>query len=1321
MKKLYSIFLLFMVMGVISTSITQAQGGDDISFGRITTEDGLPHNTVRTIVEDQQGFIWIGTRDGLARYDGVDFKVYKHDRDNPNSITDNHIRAIVVDPSGILWVGTENDGLNKFDPATETFTPYRHDKDAPNSLSHPNVFSLYQDQHGILWIGGRDGHLNKFDPTTETFTHYINSDLLGNSRIHTIRGDESGMLWLALDNGLVQFNPKTETFTPYFFDANHIKMVYDYQQSNISWIDPDGSKLNQFDSDVEQFVQYQYDPNNANSFSYDTLMVVYEDRSGALWGASTSSDIGIDVGLSRYNPNTQQFSHYTYDSLNPYSLSNNIINVVFEDRTGMLWFGTQGNGISTFSPIRQKFTVYKPDVNNPDGLSDNNILTVYEDSTGLLWVGHVNGLETFDRKIRKVIDRYQHNPDDPNSISKGTWWWTFYEDQFGDVWMGGWDAGLNRFNRKTGKFQHYYHDADDPHSLGGNNVISILEDRSGTLWVGAGGLNRFDRETQQFQVYRPDPENPNSVSDGDIDGIYEDSDGILWLTTWNGGLNRFDKETESFTQYRQDAKDPTSIISNGTNDFLEDQAGRLWVSTVGGLCQLHPETDVFTCYVEKDGLPGNRVGHMLEDKQGNLWLATFNGLSKFNPAKKTFRNYDKYDGLPSNALDYSYQNEQGEMFFGIANTFITFDPETLKDNPDDPPVVLTNMNLFNNPVPISGDSILQKGIWETDSVSLSYDQYIVSFEFASLSYIAPEKNRYQYKLDGLETEWNEVDSSRRFATYTSLPAGDYVFQVRGSNNDGKFSEYEVALNVTITPPWWETTWFRSLAAFLIVGFAVVGYRWRVYAIEQRNRELEMQVTERTAELVIAKEKAEVANKAKSTFLSSMSHELRTPLNGILGYAQILKREPDLSANQLEGLNIIHDSGNHLLTLINDVLDIAKIEAGKLEIYPTPVNLPKLLDSVVSVMRLETQQKEIEFIYDAPHDLPVAALADEKRLRQILLNLLDNAVKFTNEGTVELIIKNGELRMENDKTTSVLHFSITDTGIGITADQLAKIFKPFEQVGDVEQKQKGTGLGLAISRQLVNLMGGEIRVESEVGHGSTFWFEITVPVLEKTVLEKESEEQHSITGYQGQQRHILVVDDREENRLVLQNLLEPIGFEITIATNGQEGIDLAQAIQPDLILMDLVMPIMTGFEAVKIIRQLPVTKDVPIIAISASAFEADKEKSLIIGCQSFLSKPVEVDKLFSLMEEYLGLKWTYGKEIETLPRSVAMEEIIPPPQLELELLYELTMYGNMERVQEKTRQLEEIDGKYTPFAQKVRYHAQKLEDEPIMELLEQFMM
>lgn len=499
------------------------------------------------------------------------------------------------------------------------------------------------------------------------------------------------------------------------------------------------------------------------------------------------------------------------------------------------------------------------------------------------------------------------------------------------------------------------------------------------------------------------------------------------------------------------------------------------------------------------------------------------------------------------------------------------------------------------------------------------------------------------------------------------------------------------------------------------------------ALEKNNEKLETRVIERTAQLATAKEKAESANRAKSEFLSNMSHELRTPLNGILGFAQILKRDRNLTTQQLDGINIIQQSGTHLLTLINDILDLAKIEARKMDLYPTDFCFQTFLEEIVGIIRMRALEKDVFFKCEFQGNLPIGIQADEKRLRQILLNLLGNAVKFTDRGQVTLRVStNNQISASAENPLQqTIRFEIIDTGMGITPEQLKKLFRPFAQFGDAVQRADGTGLGLVITRQLVELMEGDLKVESELGKGTTFWFKVMLPVVNLPNLQNQPLK-GQINSYTGKKRKILVVDDKQENRLVLLSMLEPLGFEIILAEDVQQEVEMARATRPDLILTDLVMPIKSGFSAVQVIRQIPEICDVPIIAVSASVPNADRHQCIVAGCQAFLPKPIDEQQLMLLLEEYLQLEWIYEEAseppaVQVRERGLSLDKpLIVPPLEELEVLYELAMLGSMRKIRERALYLEELDEHYCPFANLLKELAQGFQEKAIVALIKKYL-
>ena len=849
------------------TSATPASGTRSegpVRFERISTQHGLSNSTVRCIFQDSRGFMWFGTEDGLNRYDGYSFSVYRHDPEDPNSLASNDVRALAEDQNGIMWVGTWGGGLDRFDPETGMFTHFQHNPDLPWSQSGPSsnyVVSIAEDHEGALWIAASASGVDRFDPQTGEFTHA--HSLSGfSSEIRDIHVDRSGVIWFAtVGRGLYSLDRSTLTGEgdtggvpdayavipalgdidfyihnpndPHSLSSDLVLSIYE-DSKGMLWVGT-SEGLNRLDQNTGQFTRYRHHPGRSHSLSSDIVFSIYEDREGTLW-------VGTLDGLNILSSDTGWFTHYRNVPNDPYSLSSNFVVSLYEDQAGTLWVGTVGGGVNKADSFSARFAQYQNDPNDDNSLNNNFVQAILEDRDGALWIGTLGGgLNRLDRATRQW-DHYVNLVGDPSSLSSNLVQ-SVYQDAQGVLWVGTDGNGLNRFDPQTERVVYYHHDPSDPGSLSGDDVGWILEDAHGVLWLGTNaGLERFDREEERFTLYLSYP----------VSHIYQDSEGALWLST-NIGLHKYDRR---FTYYQHDPQDPSTLSDNRVIVVMEDHSGVLWVGTAGGLNRFDRASQTFVRYTEEDGLPHNAILGILEDQQGNLWLSTENGLSRFDPQTQVFTNYDIRDGLQGSLFVQRsfYKSDDGEMFFGGVNGFNAFYPEDIEDNPHPPPIVLTSLTLNGEEINVGAP------VEALEAVTFRWPDDSFEFEFAALNYSQPDKNVYAYMLEGFDEDWLYV-GGRRFGRYTNLPGGTYTLRLKGTNNDGVWNEGGTSLTVTIVPPIWATWWFRILSALVLVGVVFGGYRFRVRNIEARSRQLEDQVSRRTRELAALNSVAAVASRS----------------------------------------------------------------------------------------------------------------------------------------------------------------------------------------------------------------------------------------------------------------------------------------------------------------------------------------------------------------------------------------------------------------------------------------------------------------------------
>ncbi len=1059
-------------------------------FSHLTTDDGLSQNSVFAILKDHKGFMWFATDEGLNKYDGYKFTVYKHDPADPGSISSNSLYGLMEDEAHNLWIVSAG-GLDRFDRINESFIHYKSGDDA---IAFRNIF---QDSKKRIWLGSITGFC-LFDADKGAFKFYKNNPRDANSLsqnfVYRITEGNDGELWIGTRKGLDRFNPATGNFVHYRNDPGnnksigpgYIKTVYKDSKGNI-WAGTQGSGIALFNRSDNSFSNFKHDPRNKTSISHNDILSFTEDNNGKLWVGTENGGINV------FDYAKKTFVCYQYNEYDPFSLSGNSIHSLYKDDIGNIWAGTWSGGINLLPLFGDKFTHYKKIPNNNNSLSSNLVLAISSDRDNNIWIGtDGGGLSRFDPRTHQFTN-YLNDKKNPKSMYND-YVLSVSECLPGVLALGFHLGGLDLFDVQKQSFTHYAPGMKTSNGLTSASVNIVYTDRQNNLWAGIndnGSIYLFDKKTRTFTGIFPDAKDAKSIISNSILAMYETKAGQFWIGG-DKGLYLFDRAGGKFIYYQHDPKNKYSLNNNTVYSIMEDQSGNLWLGTAGGLNFFDCKTKTFTAYTEKEGLPNNTVWSTRQDDHGNLWISTNMGISRFNPATKVFRNYTVNDGLQSNAFKAkaSFQSPGGEMFFGGVNGFNTFYPDSIKDNDFVPPVYITGFQVFNKPVGIGNYSPLKQSINEVKEITLSYQQSVFTIEFAALNFTQPGQNKYAYKLDGFDDQWNYA-GNKRTATYTNLDPGTYVFKVKGSNNDGIWNETGASVTIIIRPPFWLTWWFMMAVSLLIVGGSFGFYRFRISIIKKQKALLEQKVNEQTIQLLQlnkeerkarleadhANEELEKMNKELEQFVYTASHDLREPLRTTSSFVQLFQKQykGKLDDKADAYLSYIIQASTRMKTLIEDLLEYSRV-GNKMELQK--VDCTVILQEVMTDLGTALSEAGAEINSD---QLPVI-IGYRTGIKQIFQNLVTNAVKFRKkEETPKIRISAG---MKDD----AWQFSFSDNGIGIDQQHIEKIFIIFQRL-HTRKEYEGSGIGLAHCKKIVELHGGKIWVESRPGEGTTFHFTI----------------------------------------------------------------------------------------------------------------------------------------------------------------------------------------------------------------------------------------
>lgn len=1242
---------------------------NSIYVDHVSTNQGLSQVTALVTLQDRLGFIWIGTQNGLNRYDGYNMKIYTHRDDDTTSVGGNFIYSLFEDSKGFIWVGTRDNGLSVFDPQTEIFSHYKNIPDDEGSLSDNFIHSIYEDSKGIIWVGTWNGGLNALDPKTGKITRYTSDpnakNGLRSKTITSITEDSKGNLWIGtFGGGLNQLDPQRKSFKHYVNEPDHpnsiasnrvISLYKDPTEKDVLWIGTIDGGLNRFDIQTGQFRSYQKQegiPYSAPSNRFHGICADPYDHE-YLWLGTW------DAGLSLFNKKTGQFKNFGFNLEDPNAIGAFMLFGISADRSGNIWIGSQGDGVNKIDRSKQVFEYWNAVKYGYQYIKGKEISAIIEEKSGKgAWIGTADDGLHYINYEQKTHQHFMQLPGTDAALQQYHVH-ALLEDRKGQIWVG--LSGNNLYVRRVGATTFQL--AEELTCVSKNkdektDIRTLYEDGKGQIWVGALSKGLFSISSGQntCKQYANSTENPDVIGSNDILCINEDSKGHLWVGTRTGGLNLYNPAKDRFVIYKNDPKNALSLSNNSVNGITTSSryADLLIIATSGGICLLNLKQDlltnpaqvVFSRISSDKGLHDNTIYTIEEDENGYFWASTTKGLFLMELKQsggvyqmKVLRHYDKSDGLQNNELNAnaSFNNRKGELFFGGVDGLNIIRKYEPADEAENVPVSITRFEKYSK----SG-AVEISGIAHQNQIVLSYNENTFSVEFAVLNFRNTLKNRYAYRLEGESNDWIELGERRRL-TFANLGPGRYTLQIKASYDGGTWSGV-TSLKIVIRPPWW-----RSNLAFLVYICMLAGAiaLWRKYERKRLHIANELKLQASRAEQL------KEIDRLKSEFFANISHEFRTPLTLILGPLNQLI-EGKLKGNIQQEYTLMRNNAQRLKKLIDQMLDLSKLDAGKYEIQKKQSDIVAFVKGMSSVFLPLAERRQIRFEVDSDFSAYLFDF-DQELMENILLNLLSNAFKFTPDNG-QITIKITEDKAENPETRAKLKLTVADTGVGISEENIPFVFDRFYKTPQ-SHIETGTGIGLALVKELVILHGGTIIARSELGKGSAF--EILLPhelqhvehsssPLEQPDLNQAtslsellmpddipliSEADSAYNTKEHLPLALIVEDNRDMSRYIQQQLEGR--YQLIAAHDGKQGLKMAQEHIPDIIICDLMMPEMNGYELCKKLKADQFSSHIPIILLTAKASGGSRIEGLQAGADDYMVKPFDAKELLARADNLIA--------------------------------------------------------------------------------------